>query len=85
MSTLGPASDVSVVVPGRTRRASPALAWALALAIVFALLPLVLSTYQLSLATEILIFALLAMSIDMLAGQAGLVSLGHGAIFGTAT
>jgi branched-chain amino acid transport system permease protein len=52
---------------------------------VFALLPLPLSSYQMSLATEILIFALLAMSIDMLAGYAGLVSLGHGAIFGTAT
>jgi branched-chain amino acid transport system permease protein len=66
-------------------RGAAALAWPLAMAVVFALLPMVLSSYQLSLATEVLIFALLAMSIDMLAGYAGLVSLGHGAIFGTAT
>ncbi len=50
-----------------------------------AVLPLVLSTYQVSIATEILIFAVLAMSIDILAGFAGRTSLGHGAIFGVAT
>jgi branched-chain amino acid transport system permease protein len=50
-----------------------------------ALLPLVLSNYQLSLAIQILIYAVLAMSIDILAGFAGRVSLGHGAIFGVAT
>jgi len=61
------------------------LLWGALVAALFALLPLLLSSYQLSLATEILIFALLAMSIDMLAGYVGLVSLSHGAIFGTAT
>jgi branched-chain amino acid transport system permease protein len=50
-----------------------------------ALLPLLLSNYQLSLAIQILIYAMLAMSIDILAGFAGRVSLGHGAIFGVAT
>jgi len=45
-------------------------------------LPLVLPSYQLSIATEILIFSLLAMSIDVLAGFGGRTSLGHGAIFG---
>ena len=50
-----------------------------------ALLPLVFSNYQLSLAIQILIYAVLAMSIDILAGFAGRVSLGHGAIFGVAT
>jgi branched-chain amino acid transport system permease protein len=50
-----------------------------------ALLPFVLSNYQLSLAVQILIYAVLAMSIDILAGFAGRVSLGHGAIFGVAT
>ena len=45
-------------------------------------LPLVLSTYQIGLATEMLIFGMLAMSIDILAGFAGRTSLGHGAIFG---
>jgi len=41
--------------------------------------------YKTSLATEMLIFAALAMSIDVLAGYAGRTSLGHGAIFGIAT
>jgi branched-chain amino acid transport system permease protein len=48
-------------------------------------LPLGLSTYQIGLATEVLIFGILAMSIDLLAGFAGRTSLGHGAIFGVAT
>jgi branched-chain amino acid transport system permease protein len=47
-----------------------------------AALPYVLSNYQIGLATEILIFGVLAMSIDILAGFAGRTSLGHGAIFG---
>ncbi|HVL56667.1 MAG TPA: branched-chain amino acid ABC transporter permease [Burkholderiaceae bacterium] len=50
-----------------------------------ALLPLVLTTYRLGVATEILIFALLAISIDVLAGYAGRTPLGHGAIFGAST
>lgn len=50
-----------------------------------ALLPLTLSTYQVGLATEVLIFGILAMSIDILAGFAGRTSLGHGAIFGAST
>jgi branched-chain amino acid transport system permease protein len=50
-----------------------------------ALLPLVLSNYQVGLATEVLIFGILAMSIDVLGGFAGRTSLGHGAIFGVST
>ena len=46
--------------------------------------PLVVPGYRTSLATEMLIFATLAMSIDVLAGYAGRTSLGHGAIFGIA-
>jgi len=44
--------------------------------------PFVAPGYKTSLATEMLIFAVLAMSIDVLAGYAGRTSLGHGAIFG---
>jgi len=47
-----------------------------------AAIPLALSNYQVGLATEMLIFGVLAMSIDILAGFAGRTSLGHGAIFG---
>jgi branched-chain amino acid transport system permease protein len=50
-----------------------------------AALPLGLSRYQIGLATEILIFGVLAMSIDILAGFAGRTSLGHGAIFGVSS
>ena len=62
-----------------------ALLWGVVIAAFFAVLPLVLSAYQVSVATEVLIFALLAMSIDVLAGYAGRTSLGHGAIFGAST
>jgi branched-chain amino acid transport system permease protein len=53
--------------------------------IIAACLPMVLSSYQVGLATEVLIFGVLAMSIDILAGFAGRTSLGHGAIFGVST
>jgi branched-chain amino acid transport system permease protein len=45
--------------------------------------PFLVSEYSKTLVTEILIFGLFAMSIDILAGFAGRTSLGHGAIFGT--
>lgn len=45
-------------------------------------LPFVLSGYERSLLVQILVFGLFAMSIDLLAGFAGRVSLGHAAIFG---
>lgn len=46
------------------------------------LLPLVLSVYHLTILTQILIFGLFAMSLDLLVGYTGLVSLGHAAFFG---
>src|SRR5690606_810371 len=46
------------------------------------LVPFILNDYPQTLVTEILIFGLFAVSIDILAGFAGRVSLGHGAIFG---
>ncbi len=49
---------------------------------VAAALPLLLTNYEVGLATEMLIFGILAMSIDILAGFAGRTPLGHGAIFG---
>jgi branched-chain amino acid transport system permease protein len=52
--------------------------------IVAAALPLALTPYQTGLATQVLIFGILAMSIDLLAGFAGRTSLAHGAIFGVA-
>jgi branched-chain amino acid transport system permease protein len=66
-------------IAGMTSRAMIVVLAILAIA---AALPLVLSNYQVGLATEMLIFGMLAMSIDILAGFAGRTSLGHGAIFG---
>jgi branched-chain amino acid transport system permease protein len=49
-----------------------------------ALVPAIFPGYFTSLATLMLIYALLAMSVDLLAGYAGRTPLCHGAIFGTA-
>jgi branched-chain amino acid transport system permease protein len=74
-------------VPGSAlaRLSGAAFLIAVSVLVAAAALPLVLSTYQVGLATEVLIFGILAMSIDILAGFAGRTSLGHGAIFGVST
>jgi len=59
--------------------------WTALVVALLAALPLLLTGYQTSLATLTLIYALLAMSIDILAGYAGRTPLCHGAIFGVAT
>jgi branched-chain amino acid transport system permease protein len=46
------------------------------------LAPWCLSSYLLSLLTQALIYAILAMSLDLLLGYTGLPSLGHAAYFG---
>jgi branched-chain amino acid transport system permease protein len=50
-----------------------------------AALPLADAGYTLSVAAQMLIFAALAMSIDVMAGFAGRTSLCHGALFGVST
>ncbi len=52
---------------------------AIALAIYY---PFAVPRYYLTLAVEILIFAIFAMSLDLLLGYAGLTSFGHAAFFG---
>ncbi len=60
--------------------------WLVALALLLlATVPVTMPGYLTSLATLTLVYALLAMSIDILAGYAGRTPLCHGAIFGTAT
>ena len=61
------------------------LLWTAIAVALLALLPLLFPGYHTSLATLTLIYALLAMSVDILAGFAGRTSLCHGAIFGAAT
>lgn len=62
-------------------------AWLIALGLI-ALLPFApepwSGTYYLSLATKILVYGIFAMSLQLLVGYTGLVSLGHAAFFGTA-
>jgi branched-chain amino acid transport system permease protein len=55
--------------------------WVLAIAVVVALLglPPFLSKFMLSLLTQALVWAMLAMSLDLLLGYTGLASLGHAA------
>lgn len=62
----------------------PAAAGWGALALGLGVLPLFLTRYVTTTLTEILIFALFAMSLDLLVGYGGLVSLGHATSFGVA-
>jgi branched-chain amino acid transport system permease protein len=52
--------------------------------LVLLLLPHLLSTYYLGLVIQMMIFALFAMSLDLLIGYTGMASLGHAAYFGVA-
>jgi branched-chain amino acid transport system permease protein len=49
---------------------------------ILAALPWLLARYQLSIATELLIYGLLALSLDLIMGYTGMVSFGHAAYFG---
>ncbi len=49
---------------------------------VFIALPYLIQTYYVGLVTKMLIFALFAMSLDLMIGYTGLASLGHAAFFG---
>lgn len=52
------------------------------LLVVLSLLPLALSQYFLGIVTQMMIYAIFAMSLDILMGYTGLTSLGHAAYFG---
>jgi len=60
------------------------VALALALAIVAAVPLWVGSTYYVNIASQILFYAIFALAVNVLAGYAGLVSLGHAGLFGIA-
>jgi len=53
-------------------------------ALCVALVPLTGATFYVQLVSKIMILAIFAMSLDLLIGSAGLVSLGHAAFFGVA-
>jgi len=50
--------------------------------LVLLILPSFLATYPLSILTKVLIYAIFAMSLDLIVGYTGLTSLGHAAFFG---
>ena len=67
------------------KAASRLLGFVLLAALVgLALFPLTGSTFYLQLLTKVMILAIFAMSLDLLVGYTGLVSLGHAAFFGLA-
>jgi len=56
----------------------------ISIGLVLLVLPSFLSTYPLSILTKVLIYAIFAMSLDLIVGYTGLLSLGHAAFFGVA-
>ena len=70
--------------PGFLRVQGWRLAVVVLLGLVFSAGPLLLSTYWVGLLTQMVILAILAMSLDILLGYTGLPSLGHAAFFGVA-
>ncbi|MFT5643030.1 MAG: branched-chain amino acid transport system permease protein [Janthinobacterium sp.] len=56
--------------------------WPLAAAVMLAALPLVLSPYLQELVLKIAIYAIFALSLELLVGWTGLISLGHAAFYG---
>ena len=71
-----------------SRRPSGLRDWRLAVVIVLGLVliggPIFFSSYWVGLLTQMVILAILAMSLDLLLGYTGLPSLGHAAFFGVA-
>ena len=60
------------------------LPWLLVAAVLLLLFPLVAEKFYLQLVTKILILSIFTLSLDLLVGYTGLVSLGHAAYFGIA-
>ena len=75
---LFPTSRAMALVPSRR------LPLVLAVIVIGVVLPAILPSFHQSLAARVLIFALLAMSLNLIVGYTGLLSLGHAAYFGVA-
>lgn len=85
-ATPGAASDQQGATRSRVRPGQPARwsrpATLVAFAALLVLIPLALAPYQQDLVTNIVILAVLAMSLDLVYGYAGMISMGHAAFFG---
>ncbi len=62
---------------------SSAILWILFVLLLVLFIPFGLRTYQISLTTEMIIFALYAVSYNLLLGYSGLLSFGHALFFGS--
>lgn len=82
MNTTPMALDAAAV-NHRSWRRGPLLGALLAL-LILALLPQILSPYLQDLTMKIVIYAIFALSLELLVGVTGLISLGHAAFFGIA-
>ena len=69
-------------LPAGGREQFARFAPALILALLLLAAPLVLSDFRVNLLGKILAFAILALSLDLIWGYAGMLSLGHGVFFG---
>ncbi|PKB73212.1 MAG: urea ABC transporter permease subunit UrtC [SAR202 cluster bacterium Io17-Chloro-G7] len=69
-------------MPSGAREQIGRFAPALLLAILLFAAPMVLSDFRINLLGKILTFAILALSLDLIWGYAGMLSLGHGVFFG---
>lgn len=70
------------VAPGMPLQSRRALLVGLAVVAALIVYPLLVADYQRQLVTELFIFAIFAMSLDLLLGYTGLMSLGHAGFFG---
>lgn len=70
--------SITQLWPGQLFRFAPYIASG----VILILLPPLLPSYVQSMMTKILIFAIFAMSLDLIMGYTGLISLGHAAYFG---
>jgi branched-chain amino acid transport system permease protein len=75
-------TPVSLPLAHSPRRSLQASLLPLAAALLLAMLPSFLSSYSADLALRIMVYAILALSLELLVGTTGLVSLGHAAFFG---
>jgi branched-chain amino acid transport system permease protein len=78
----GPAPSPSGSSPDAPLQSRRALAIGMVGVVALVIYPLLVADYQRSLVTELLIFAIVAMSLDLLLGYTGLMSLGHASFFG---
>jgi branched-chain amino acid transport system permease protein len=72
----------AIALPKRGAPSLPRILVALVVLALLAALPLVGTSYAINLVIEVLIFAIFAMSLDLLLGYTGLISFGHAAFFG---